>query len=91
VCINDMTAIGAIHYFQSKGISVPVDISVIGFDNISVSEIVSPSITTVDQCIYQMGNMAVKMLIGNIENEKTDIASIEFQPSIVVRQSTKKI
>ena len=91
VCLNDMTAAGAINGFQSKGLHVPDDISVMGFDNIAISEIVSPSITTVDQCIYQMGNMALKMLISSIENPKTKIASVMFQPSIVERQSTKII
>jgi DNA-binding LacI/PurR family transcriptional regulator len=91
VCINDMTAAGAINYFLNNGIKVPDDISVFGFDNTLISEIITPSLSTIDQCIYTMGQAAVNTLIENIENPKVEISSIEFQPSVILRHSTRNI
>lgn len=91
MCLNDMTAIGAMGYFLEKGLHIPEDISVMGFDNISVSEIVTPQLTTVDQCIYQIGSMALSMLVGQIENDQDSFASILLQPTVIQRRSTGPI
>ena len=68
VCLNDMTALGAIKGFAASGLQVPQDVSVIGFDNIPFAKMSTPELTTVDQCIDGMGTMAAQFLIDNIQD-----------------------
>lgn len=62
IAANDMVAIAVYKEFHKKGIRVPEDIQIIGFDNISLSSLVTPEITTIAQPIAQMGQTAVRML-----------------------------
>ncbi|MDN5313486.1 LacI family transcriptional regulator [Thermoanaerobacteraceae bacterium SP2] len=90
-CINDMTAFGAIQELTKNKIYVPKDISVMGFDNIPTSEMITPSLTTVDQSAYEMGALAAEMLINNLESSSERSIEIVLKPKLVVRNSTKKI
>ena len=58
---NDVSAIATMDVAQSLGISVPDDLSVIGFDNILESALASPSLTTIDQSIQEMGYEATRL------------------------------
>ncbi|GGN92167.1 LacI family DNA-binding transcriptional regulator [Saccharibacillus kuerlensis] len=80
VCTSDMMAIGAINVIHRSGLSVPEDISVIGFDNTYYSEIFSPALTTVNQNIRSIGSHAIETLIAMIENA-------DFTPSVVTEPS----
>ena len=53
-CIKDMMALGAIRALQRRGIRVPQDVSVLGFDNLALSEMITPALTTVDQCTLSL-------------------------------------
>ncbi|WP_034601877.1 LacI family DNA-binding transcriptional regulator [Clostridiisalibacter paucivorans] len=88
-CINDMTAFGVIQGLQKNHIQIPQDVSVMGFDNITISEIINPSLTTIDQCTHEMGSLAAEVLINNIEDENKKYISTMLQPTLVVRNSTK--
>jgi len=90
-CINDMTAIGVIQALQENSIEVPKDISVIGFDNIPISKMVSPALTTVDQYTYKMGKMAAEVLLRILKENKKKNESLLIEPSLIVRESTKII
>ena len=88
VCMNDEMAIGAIQALHSRGLRVPEDISVTGFDNIDYASYSDPPLTTVGQPTDNMGTLAVDLLMrliqgGNLEKEK-HIFPYEF----VERQST---
>ena len=85
---NDISAIGAIRAFQEAGLQVPRDISVVGFDDIPGAAFHYPSLTTVRQPLRRMGEIAVEVLIGRIEEEKEYQREIAVQPEIVVREST---
>jgi len=61
---NDVIAFGCIRAMMEKGIRIPEDISIIGFDNIEMSEITSPPLTTIDQPKYETGKAAVEMLLS---------------------------
>lgn len=65
VCHNDPIAMGAIRVAQEKGIRVPEDLSVTGFDDISVAANFSPTITSVSFSSIEMGRAAVRMLLDN--------------------------
>jgi LacI family transcriptional regulator len=90
-CINDMTAIGVIQVLQSNHIKIPEDISVLGFDNIPLSKMISPALTTIDQCTYKMGTVAAEILLSTLKDNKKKNISFFLEPSLVIRNSTKKI
>jgi DNA-binding LacI/PurR family transcriptional regulator len=85
---NDLMAIGAMSAIKKRGLHVPNDIAVVGFDDIPFASLYSPSLTTVSQPTFQMGSLAMEMLIerlkGNLANELREVI---LQPSIVVRES----
>lgn len=89
-CISDMLASAAIHAAIKRGYDVPKDISVIGFDNISLSEMMNPSITTIKQPVAQLGAIAAEMIIKIIENGTEPVRSIHLGTELIVRDSTRK-
>lgn len=91
VCLNDMTALGAIKGFSASGLQVPQDVSVIGFDNIPFAKMSTPELTTVDQCIYGMGTMAAQFLIDNIQDPTKPQVSITLEPTIILRNSVRSL
>lgn len=68
-CFNDDIAIGGMHQLFTAGYRVPEDVSVVGFDNVRVSPVVNPSLTTIDQPAYDMGAKAVDMLYSMMQGE----------------------
>ena len=86
-CANDITAIGVLNELRQHGINVPNDVSLIGFDNIPFSAMVSPALTTVDQCTYEMGTMAAEFLNGNLVNPLRKPVSVLLEPKLVKRES----
>jgi LacI family transcriptional regulator len=66
VCYNDLTAIGAIRAVRERGLGVPRDVSVVGFDDIDLARLVDPPLTTVSQDTEAMGRWAVEHLAGVI-------------------------
>jgi LacI family transcriptional regulator len=86
---NDISAIGAIRAFQERGLHVPQDISVMGFDDIPGATFHTPSLTTVRQPLNRMGEVAAQTLLERIEG-KTDDSDIAIEPELVVRESTAK-
>jgi DNA-binding LacI/PurR family transcriptional regulator len=91
-CFNDTAAMGAIRAIADAGLSVPGDISVVGFDDISNAAYHLPSLTTVRQPLRQMGEMAAQLLIKRIQNSGEAYPdSIYFDPELVVRESTAAI
>lgn len=65
-CCNDLMAVGALNACKRLGLSVPRDISIMGYDNIALSRLVEPKITTMDQNMFQLGENAARLLIENI-------------------------
>ncbi|QUI24028.1 LacI family DNA-binding transcriptional regulator [Vallitalea pronyensis] len=91
-CCNDLMAIGAMEKIEELGMCVPEDISVVGFDNIEMTRLVRPKLTTVAQPIYDMGREAARMIINIIEGHgKHTQDNLVFEPSLVIRDSVKKI
>lgn len=87
--INDMMAMGIIKELNKNGVFVPADISVMGFDNVELSEIFSPALTTISQSAYQMGKSAMELLIENMDGKKKDKKSILMTPVLVERNSVR--
>jgi LacI family transcriptional regulator len=85
---NDISAIGAIRAIQERGLRVPQDISVVGFDDIPGAGFYSPSLTTVRQPLNRMGEVAAQSLLDRIEGKKEYLSEIAIEPELVVREST---
>jgi len=88
---NDLMAIGALHAAAENGLSVPDDISVMGFDNIQYAGFVCPPLTTVSFPAVEMGERAVNVIMNLIENGQTDaeIVATLLEPKLIIRKSTK--
>jgi LacI family transcriptional regulator len=89
---NDLTAIGAMTALRERGVRVPDDVSVVGFDDIHLASYTSPKLTTIRQPIYDMGRAAATLLIDARQKklslkDKTTI----FDGELVVRESTAAI
>jgi DNA-binding LacI/PurR family transcriptional regulator len=88
-CFNDIAAIGAIRALKDAGLSVPGDVSVVGFDDILSAAYSTPSLTTVRQPLLEMGKRGAEILLDRIANrEKEYPAEIVVAPEFVVREST---
>ena len=87
---NDISAIGAIRAFQTTGLRVPEDISVVGFDDIQIALHNNPSLTTVRQPLQKMGEIAARTLLNRIEEREDWVPEIAIEPDFVVRHSTAR-
>jgi DNA-binding LacI/PurR family transcriptional regulator len=88
---NDISAIGAIRAIQEEGRRIPLDVSVVGFDDIPWASFNTPSLTTVKQPLAKMGQMAAEALIRMIENDGVNACEIAVEPTLVVRESTGRV
>ena len=89
VCSSDEIAMGVINALREKGIRVPEDVSVIGFNDNAVSSYFYPKITTVRQPSYDMGSVAMRMLIKILNNKPIEQDQYVLDYKIINRESTK--
>jgi len=85
---NDYMAAGVVKVASQKKISVPHDLSVVGFDNAPISEYLWPSLTTVKQPIYEMAAKAASMLIDSNKPQSIETAPVCLKSELVIREST---
>jgi DNA-binding LacI/PurR family transcriptional regulator len=85
---NDISAIGAMRAFQEAGIRIPHDISVVGFDDISLASFSIPTLTTVRQPLLKMGRIAAQTVVDRIEERSSFVPEIAVEPELVIRNST---
>lgn len=86
-CYNDMTALGAMRCLRSRGLRVPGDISITGFDDLFFAAYTDPPLTTIRQPMRRMGHMAMESLLKLMEG-KESVAQVHIEAELVVRQST---
>ena len=88
-CFNDIAAIGAIRALKDAGLTVPGDVSVVGFDDIQSAAYSTPSLTTVRQPLREMGKCGARVLLDRIaDREKEYPGEIVMAPELVIREST---
>ncbi|MDR3737946.1 MAG: LacI family DNA-binding transcriptional regulator [Terracidiphilus sp.] len=88
-CFNDIAAIGASRALKESGLSIPGDVSVVGFDDILSAAYFTPSLTTVRQPLFEMGKRGAQVLLERIaDREKQFPAEIMITPELVIREST---
>ena len=88
VCFNDKTAVGALAAAAGRGLRVPADLSVTGFDDIDLAQATSPALTTVRQPLAEMGRMAVSLLVRLLDGHQLDALHVELATELIVRGST---
>jgi LacI family transcriptional regulator len=86
---NDLIAIGIVKAALQKGISIPDDLQIIGFDGISLTEMMYPSITTVAQPIYEMGKVATELLLEQMGGNPLEEKHYRLPIEIIERNTTK--
>ena len=88
VAFNDMSAIGAIRALQDFGLRVPLDVSVIGFDDIHAAAFNYPRLTTIRQPLEQMGRIAAQCVLNRLHASEPFREQITVEPELIVREST---
>ncbi|MGW8376464.1 LacI family DNA-binding transcriptional regulator [Streptomyces sp. ODS28] len=88
VCASDMMALGAIRAARQRGLSVPEEVSVIGFDDSPLIAFTDPPLTTIRQPVTAMGQAAVRALLEEIGGTPAPHSEFVFLPELVVRGST---
>ena len=91
VAANDVIAIGVMSALKNANISIPDDISVVGFDDIPWCSIVSPSLTSIRQPLTQIGREAMNTLLYRIDNPDSPKRRIEMDVDLVSRESVKNL
>ncbi|WP_331715495.1 substrate-binding domain-containing protein [Tessaracoccus coleopterorum] len=88
ICGSDVMALGVIREARSRGLSVPQDLSVVGYDDSPLMAFTDPALTTVRQPVRAMCKAAVDTLLASIGGTRTDNTEILFHPDLIIRQST---
>lgn len=91
LCLSDEIAIGAMHSIRETGLDCPRDISVMGFDDITVAQYLSPPLTTVRQPMEEIGRETVRLLLCILNGAGEDLASTTFGHQLVIRGTTAPI
>jgi LacI family transcriptional regulator len=87
---NDQMALGVLHYAHARGLHVPDDLAVIGFDNLTESAYFTPGLTTINQPLRELGSLAVKSLLAQIEGSGVGLIAqaMTLNTDLVIREST---
>jgi LacI family transcriptional regulator len=85
---NDEMAVGAMRVAEQRGLRLPDDLSIVGFDDLEKAEIVRPALTTLRQPLAEMGRMAVSLLTRLVEDQPIEAMRVELATKLVVRDST---
>ncbi|NAS24856.1 substrate-binding domain-containing protein [Herbidospora sp. NEAU-GS84] len=88
ICASDPLALGAIRAVRRMGMSVPEDVSVVGFDDSNFMNCTNPPLTTVRQPIEAIGRAAVTLLVNQIDGTPVTAEELLYEPELVVRGST---
>ena len=93
---NDQMALSAIQFIRQKGLCIPENIGIVGFDNLAESAFFSPALTTIQQDQHKVAKLAVAEIIKIIESgwqgqEQIEPKSIILPPTLVVRQSSQRL
>ncbi len=90
ICSNDMTAIGVMRQSYEEGIEIPHDLSVIGFDDIHLSQFVTPPLTTIRMSQTEISHLAFNALLNEVQRETPSSTGTEYvlHTSLVLRDST---
>lgn len=86
---NDMMAMGVINAANELGIQIPGQLSIIGYDDIHIAKFMSPSLTTIHQPKYRLGQAAVETLICKLDEKSDEAQVVQLEPTLVERNSVR--
>ncbi|HQS56539.1 MAG TPA: substrate-binding domain-containing protein [Sediminibacterium sp.] len=90
--ISDRMAIGAMLAIKKKGLRMPEDIGLVGFNNEPVTSLVTPTISSVDMPSFELGKAAAKLFIETMHNkENMDLEEKVLKPKLIIRESSQKL
>ncbi|MCZ8530251.1 LacI family DNA-binding transcriptional regulator [Alteromonas sp. PRIM-21] len=89
VCANDWMASGAISCARDLGMSLPHDLSIVGFDDVVFAHHVFPRLTTVSNPVANMAEMSAKYILNKVYGQANDV-KLSFEPTLILRDSTMK-
>jgi LacI family transcriptional regulator len=89
-CGNDTTALSAMIYLREKGIRIPEDMGIVGFSNEPFSRVVSPSISTIAQPGFLMGQKAAELILHQIEHKEKVFTTWVMPTELIVRESSQR-
>lgn len=87
---NDLMAIGVLRAAHEWGKQIPNELAIVGFDGIDMSGLTIPPITTIQQPIYQIGELAIKELLRHMGEEEPIINNYELDVELIIRETTMK-
>ena len=87
ICANDETAAGVVGVTREKGMIIPDEVSIIGFDNVFFTRYFRPKLTTINFPIREMGQMAARCVLKKVYNQQQLEIQNTFEPSLVMRAS----
>ncbi len=87
---NDRMAIGALRALKRRGVRVPEEVEIVGFDDIELASLVDPPLTTVAQPASEMGRRSAALLLLLVEGKPPTERIVTFEPKLVVRGTTRK-
>ena len=85
---DDYAAIGGINEIRERGLRIPEDISIVGFDDTWISTLTYPSITTIHQPVQEMCEYAIEAIVKKVKSEKVP-SQVVFPVELIDRESTK--
>ena len=88
---NDNMALAAMRVIKEKGLKIPKDISIVGFDDIDAASEVEPPLTTVRQPLYKMGEKAARLIFDLLNNKKNEPQKIVLNTELIIRESCKML
>lgn len=88
VAMNDAMAVGALEAARTRGLGVPHDLSIVGFDDVAMASITTPALTTVQQPLQGLGRVGADVLWRLLEGQRLDATRIELSTKLIVRDST---
>lgn len=89
-CANDLLALGVMRGLGQRGIKIPDEIALVGYDDVEFASMLSPALTSIRQPKYQLGRAAAELLLHEINaTEKHQHTQIMYQPELIVRSSTQ--
>lgn len=90
-CANDELAIGLYRGLHERGIRIPEDLSVMGYDNIDLDEYVTPKLTTIEQPIMELGETSARLILNRIRNLDQQRQLVNVPVKLIQRASTAKV
>ena len=87
-CISDSMAVGAIRAARERGLRIPQDLAVVGFDNITFAAMCSPMLTTISQPKYDLGATAMELLLKQIRGGMKERLDLILDYELIIREST---